>query len=414
MVAPSPLLPPAPSFQHGLANLMASLAAARSYGNLPCAPLPELPPAELASTRHLVLLVIDGMGEAQVRAHIPDGRLARARIATLESVFPSTTASAIGTFLTGLPPGQHGLTGWHIWFAAIASQLAVLPLSRRGMRSPAPEAEAWAHSLLDATPLADRLPHPTAIISPEWIVDSPFNRRLSGRARRIGYRTLSGMFSALETAIKAATPSYIYAYWPEFDSRAHEQGPDGPKAVAALHELERELASFLDRTQGAEATLLVTADHGFIATSAAHLIDLGDTPELVAMLAHPLSGERRATYVHLKPGCRQAFRAGIEARHGHALWCMDSVDLLAQGWFGPPPYHPDLHNRIGDLTLLLRGDWTLRDRLPGENDYCLAGMHGGVSAAEREIPLCRFDLFSTACSPSSTAPIAFMAARQGI
>lgn len=386
------LLPPPPSFRHGLANLMASLAGARGHAGLPCPPLPELPPADLAPARHLVLLVADGVGEAQLRAHLPGGLLDRARIATLESVFPSTTASAVGTFLTGLPPGQHGLTGWHVWFSAIASQLAVLPLARRGIRGPAPEAEDWAQRLLDAPPLADRLPCPMEIVSPAWIVDSPFNRRLSGRAKRTGYRALPEMFAAIETALRAPEPSYIYAYWPDFDSKAHDAGPDGPAAVAALHELERELAAFLGRVQGTDATLLVTADHGFIAAPAERLIDLGGAPELAALLACPLSGERRAAYAHLKPGCREAFRAGIEARYGHALWCVDSDNLLADGWFGPPPYHPDLRNRIGDLTLLLREDWTLRDRLPGEDDYRLAGMHGGVSTAEREVPLCRFDL----------------------
>lgn len=392
---PASPLPTPPSFQHGLANLMASLAAARGSRGLPCPPLTALPPDSLAPVRHLVLLVADGVGEAQIGTYLAGGLLDRARLTTLASVFPSTTASAIGTFLTGLPPGQHGLTGWHIWFSTIATQLAVLPLSRRGVRGPATEAPQWAQQLLDAPPLADRLPCPVEIISPAWIVDSPFNRRLSGQAKRTGYRALAEMFAAIETALAAPDPSYIYAYWPEFDSRAHEEGPDSPRAVAALQEFEATLTAFLGRTQGANATLLVTADHGFIAAPGERLIDLGDTPELSALLARPLSGERRVAYAHLKPGCREAFRAGIEARYGHALWCVESAELVRTGWFGPPPHHPDLAQRLGDFTLILADDWTLRDRVPGEDDYRLPGMHGGVSQAEREVPLCRFDLWKS-------------------
>ena len=110
------------------------------------------------------------------------------------------------------------------------------------------------------------------------------------------------------------------------------------------------------------------------------------------MLARPLSGERRVSYAHLKPGCRETFCAGMQERYGHALWCVPSVDLIRDGWFGPPPHHSDLAERLGDLALILADDWTLRDRLPGEDDYRLPGMHGGVSDAERMVPLCRFDL----------------------
>lgn len=372
---------------------MATVATARGFTGLPCPPLDCLPAQALAPVRHIVLLVADGVGEAQVRRHLTGGLLDSHRIATLESVFPSTTASAVGTFLTGLPPGQHGLTGWHVWFSAIATQLAVLPLSRRGVRGPAPEAEQWAQQLLDAPPLADRLPCPVEIISPAWIVDSPFNRRLSGQAKRTGYRALPEMFAAIESALTAPEPSYIYAYWPDFDSKAHEVGPDGEAAVATLRSLETALAGFLGRVQGANATLLVTADHGFIAAPADRLIDLGDSPDLAAMLARPLSGERRVSYVHLKPGCRETFCAGMQERYGHALWCVPSVDLIRDGWFGPPPHHSDLAERLGDLALILADDWTLRDRLAGEDDYRLPGMHGGVSDAERMVPLCRFDLW---------------------
>ena len=49
----------------------------------------------------------------------------------MTSVFPSTTASAITTFMTGLAPAQHGLTGWHMHMDEIDQTLAILPLTPR-------------------------------------------------------------------------------------------------------------------------------------------------------------------------------------------------------------------------------------------------------------------------------------------
>jgi hypothetical protein len=49
----------------------------------------------------------------------------------MTSVFPSTTASAITAFMTGLAPAQHGLTGWHMHLDEIDQTLAILPLTPR-------------------------------------------------------------------------------------------------------------------------------------------------------------------------------------------------------------------------------------------------------------------------------------------
>jgi hypothetical protein len=65
-----------------------------------------------------------------------------------------------------------------------------------------------------------------------------------------------------------------------------------------------------------------------------------------------------------------------------------SRDLLVQGLFGLGAPHPRLPERIGDYTLLMRGNNVIRDRLPGENQYTQIGVHGGLSETELTVPLC--------------------------
>ena len=122
----------------GIANLMVTLEHALGHAGAredmpPCTALPE---AELREARHVVLLVVDGMGALQLRTHAPDGALANARIADLTSVFPSTTASAVSTYLTGDAPLAHGLTGWHMWFRELGVVAAPLPFKTRGTHVP--------------------------------------------------------------------------------------------------------------------------------------------------------------------------------------------------------------------------------------------------------------------------------------
>ena len=96
-----------PDYRGGsLVNLMSSITTALGSSS-PYAPLTALLPAALADARHLVLLVVDGLGHDYLLGR--DSALRRHLRSPLTSVFPSTTASAIPTFLTGLAPQQHEL-----------------------------------------------------------------------------------------------------------------------------------------------------------------------------------------------------------------------------------------------------------------------------------------------------------------
>jgi hypothetical protein len=70
-------------------------------------------------------------------------------------------------------------------------------------------------------------------------------------------------------------------------------------------------------------------------------------------------------------------------------------ELVEQGYFGPPPLAPALLGRLGDLgDLVLLANpgesiwWYEKDRFESR----FYGHHGGLSAAEMEIPVCLLPL----------------------
>jgi len=81
------------------------------------------------------------------------------------------------------------------------------------------------------------------------------------------------------------------------------------------------------------------------------------------------------------------FERAAAAELGARAEVVVADDLLARGWFGPGPAHPELRHRIGDYALLMHGRHTLRDCVLGERDLDLLGVHGGISAAEQRVPL---------------------------
>lgn len=265
--------------------------------------------------------------------------------------------------------------------------LAILPVTLRGegdlLLSPD---EVLAHVCRSPSLFAS-LPGASQVISPADIAYSPFNTRHSAGAEIVGYAGLEGMLAALTAALRAPSPpGYVYAYWPDFDHCAHVRGCSSDSARELLRAADAALADWAATMAGSGVQLLVTADHGFIDAPAERLIELEQLPSLADCLAGPLSGERRAVFCHLKPGRARDFERSLQALDSACIpW--RSSDLVAAGRFGPGELHPRLLERIGDYTLEMKADWTLRDTVPGERAHRLIGVHGGTSEAEMTVPL---------------------------
>ena len=377
-----------PDYSGGnLVNLMQSVASACGQRETRYPPLTALPAARLSEARHLVFLVIDGLGQQTLDEALFCPNLQRHQITTLNSVFPSTTASAITTFMTGLAPAQHGLTGWHMYLDEIDQTLAILPLTPRNeaaRRRP----EDLPPMLFDTPTLFQQLDRDCWVLSPEKIVDTPFNIWHARGATRVAYNGLPEMFTQLTRLLnEAQAPRFIYAYYPDLDTVSHRFGTRSEQARHTLAAVDTAFVDFVDGAQGRDAWLLVTADHGFIDSPPERVISLDDHPSLAALLTRPLCGERRAAYSYVAPAKHAALAAYVEQHLAHCTDLRRSAELIDAGWFGPPPFHPRLAARVGDFTLVMKDHWTIKDWLPGEKRYRMLGVHGGISRDEMHVPL---------------------------
>jgi hypothetical protein len=66
---------------------------------------------------------------------------------------------------------------------------------------------------------------------------------------------------------------------------------------------------------------------------------------------------------------------------------MPSARLVQEGWLGPGKPHPLLGERIGDVALMMRDRYTIKDWMPGEPRWLHIGNHGGTHEDEMMIPL---------------------------
>lgn len=378
-----------PDYRGGsILNLVQSIAeACAAQGLPPYAPLAALPPARIAEARHVILLVADGLGVAMLDRHPAAPTLRGAQLATLTSVFPSTTASAIPSFMSGLAPAAHGLCGWHMHLEEVGRTLAILPLTPRDEPGSVGGADL-PQRLFDYPTLYQRLARPSYVLAPRGIAGSPFNTWHTRGATAIAYDGLDELGERIVDLVDSASePSFIYAYYGEYDRLAHDHGCASAPARAEIERIDAAFGGLVERLAGRGALLMLTADHGFIDSPTEHLIDLDHHPHFGALLARPLCGERRVAYAWVDAGRQAEFVAYANENFAEAIDLQRSEDVLGAGLFGPPPYHPRLRSRLGDFTLLMRDDWTIKDWLPGEKRHAMIGVHGGLSAAEMQVPL---------------------------
>lgn len=387
-VAPRP-----PDYRDGcLVNLMASIVAAR--GGRPDYPtLSLLPRLELARATNLILLAIDGLGDDWLARRSPDGLLRQHRLGAIDSVFPSTTATAITTYLTGDAPRRHGLTGWYTWMSELGAVMTVLPGTPRYGGVPYRKAGIDPVRLFGHRPVFERIGTRSLIVSPNRIARSDFNIAHAGSAKVLPFDGLADLFRQLGRALRRdRVPKFLYAYWPDLDSIGHRDGMESDAAVQHLRLIEQALADFLVAAAGTDTVLLVCADHGQVDTVPDDLIDLSQHPELESCLALPLCGEPRAAFAYLRSGresdfldyCRGPLAGQVEVHPSRAL--------KEAGWFGFGPEHPRFDERIGDWCILPIGNRIIRQWLPFEERRHLIGQHGGLSEAELRVPLCLFKL----------------------
>jgi type I phosphodiesterase/nucleotide pyrophosphatase len=181
----------------------------------------------------------------------------------------------------------------------------------------------------------------------------------------VPYRTLRDGVSAFFDALER--PGYAYLYWDRIDAAGHIHGPDSHEfdaaVVEALDTLERGL-------RGTGALLLVTADHGQVATHPERVDWLDELwPELPRLLTHRPAGSARDVFLHTREP--DAVIEGLASRLEGARVCRAS-ELVAPG------------PRLADVCVLPGPGRMAWLRSAADHSARFLGHHGGLHPDEAE------------------------------
>jgi len=370
------MLPSSPDTTRSIAGVAPQLLAALRDGS-----------EALAPARSVVLVVVDGLGAIPLRAHAGHARTlssAMAKKDVLGSVFPTTTAAALTSILTGVAPGRHGMVGYRVLDPRqdrLVNQLTeweqagVDPLTWQSAPTVFEQAAGAGHPVF-------------AVGFPGYATSGLTRATLRGAEFRPAISAADRVELAWQLAHEHPG-ALVYCYLPEVDKAGHKHGIDSAEWVAALEGVDAALSRPVPDGVG----VLVTADHGMIDVPAHRQLVIDAAGGWHDGVRH-IGGEPRMLHVYLEEG---ADLAGILARWRRDLeGCADVIsrtEAVDAGMYGPLVTDA-ARERIGDLLVVARANRALYDGdAEDQRGRDMIGQHGALSPEEWRVPFIRLGAF---------------------
>ena len=329
--------------------------------------------AHLPEAPTIVLVVVDGLGAGQL-SHPAASSLREDLRTVIDAPFPTTTTVSLASIATGLPPSRHGLLGYQLHLPETidpddpkrASVVNTIKWTRLWGAPVAIDTSAF----LPAPNLWERLRArgvEPVTVQPGGFAGSALSRLLYRGCRFEPAWTTGEMVDA--TIQLASHPGrLVVTYLPQVDFAAHVYGQDSREYADALTLVDGVWSALRTRLPP-HAALVGTADHGHLDFPPERQISLPRSPQRSLVLY----GDSRVMFVR---GDGAALADSVPA-----AW-LPAADL--EGWWGPGPVDERFAARRPDGVLVADDRHVILHR---HSDTRMTGHHGGLTSAERELPL---------------------------
>lgn len=332
-------------------------------------------PKCLSEANQIVLLVIDGLGWQQIQRYESPATLGEMEGGWITTVAPSTTAAALTSLATGLPPSKHGLVGYRVKMHTPSASDDVMNILRWKGALAGDVRSTMSPSVLQ--PYAPFMAMDVPVLTREGFGYTGFTAAHLRGLRIIPWKVPSSIPLGIQSLLDSGE-RLIYAYYDGVDKVAHSYGI-GEHYLSELEYVDYLIASIMD-TLPSGAALVITADHGQV-----HMD--GPAMELDTTLLEMIeliSGEGRFRWLHGRDGAIRELYDTAEYLYGDVAWIITRDQMLDEGWLGPG-INNDIAARLGDVALVAREPVAFMD--PADvGESRLKGRHGSLTREEMMVP----------------------------
>ncbi|MCS5496837.1 alkaline phosphatase family protein [Cnuibacter physcomitrellae] len=346
----------------------------------------------LPSAERVLVILVDGLGMANLRARAGHARHLAAfatKRAVLTSGFPTTTAAALTTLMTGTLPGEHGIVGYT---ALVPATDAVVNQLSGWSETMAPDTWQRSETVFERVS-ADGIRCST--IGPARYADSGLTHAILRGAEYVVGESIEDRFAAARRLFDEGGRQLAYLYIPELDQAGHARGWESDRWTERLESVDRAFATFTS-SLGRREGVLLSADHGVLDVPADRQILFGETPSLVDGVRH-VGGDPRCVHLYLdadsSPDDAERLAAAWRDSQGDNAWVVTREEAVASGWFGEVA--PEVLPRLGHVIVSAKR-LVAYYRDARSEGRSMIGQHGSCTPEEQRVPLLRAGAFAQA------------------
>lgn len=340
----------------------------------------------------VIAIVVDGLGAQNLKGAAGHAPFLNRKLVSSKPIacgFPSTTATSLTSFATGLWAGQHGLVGYKV--EAPDTRLPANLLTGWGENQ---KPNDWQkHQTVSQRAIQAGVP--VFFIGPKAYENSGFTNVIMPEATYLAGKTIDDRIDgAIQTLRDQSGDVLVYLYIPELDQIAHASGSESNKWLAELELVDsavRRLVASLGKTDA----VLLTADHGIVDVQEHSHLYL-DEVQIDWSAVSSVGGDPRVNFVYLKDkGAALHFDTLLRQELGDSVSVFSREQAVKLGLYGPQVDEEALE-RMPDLFLLAVKKVALyhRDFAPAKS-LQMIGQHGALSAQELAVPLLGWGRFET-------------------
>jgi hypothetical protein len=337
-----------------------------------------------------IVVVLDGMGARNLSARAGHARFLAGQITkkdVVRTVFPSTTAAALTSLLTGTWPGEHGIVGYRVRIPGTD----IAPNQLHGWETDGLDPRTWQR----AEPLLEREAshgRPCFVVSRPDYAGSGFTAAILRGASFVSAVDFAERV-LIAAGLAARHPgALVYLYASDLDAVGHKHGWESDEWAATLEGVDAataRLAAELPANVGA----VVTADHGMVDVPRHRQLLLAEGDGLTEGV-RLLGGEPRMLHLYAEDGAADHVLRAWRASEGGRSWVLSRDEAISAGLFGPA-VSADVLPRIGDVLVAARAAVAYYDdRLADKGPQRMVGQHGSLTDEERAVPLIPLGAFA--------------------
>jgi len=319
---------------------------------------------KIKSSKHVFLLVLDGLGRNVVEQHLDHNSfIVRNSVDYISTVFPPTTVAATTSLLSGKSPGETGWIGWHQYFEDYKKEVVMFKNT----------------NALTGEKL-------TVNVANTYLGYDPFYYKFKNvkcselypSFRENGYNKFSKMIGEMIKISRSNEETYTYCYWDEPDKDIHMQGVGSKIIKKLVRRLDNSLNEFMKKC-GEGTSLIVVADHGLVDIKTFYLTDY---PDIVECLVRAPSLETRT--IAFKVNNHEKFIQLFKKYFGDYFVLYDRKSFLEGGFLGDD--YKKAMPFLGDYIAIATSSYAI-EYARNEKELPFKAAHAGGCEEEMRVPL---------------------------